>query len=101
MDHEIEGLEARARLGQLDVARALQELAPALTGWREILRANTVRGRQILRKLIVGPIVMEPLPEVHGYKWTGQLNGGAVLEGAKKYLWCRGGRTSGYFYGSA
>jgi peptidoglycan hydrolase CwlO-like protein len=30
LDAEIEGLEARARHGQLDVARALRELEPAL-----------------------------------------------------------------------
>lgn len=46
--------------------------------------------RQILWKLIVKPIVMEPLPEVHGYRWRGELNGGAVLEGTQNYLWCRG-----------
>jgi site-specific DNA recombinase len=91
MDKEIAGLEARARLGQLDVARALQELEPALAAWRGILRGNPVRARQILRKLIVKPIVMEPLPDVHGYRWRGELNGGAVLEGTRRYQsWCRG-----------
>ena len=34
--------------------------------------------------------VMEPLPDDHGYRWHGQLNGGAVLEGTEKYLGCRG-----------
>lgn len=91
LDGEIAAFETRARLGHLDVARALRELEPALAAWREILRGNPARARQILRKLIVGPVVMEPLPEAHGYRWKGQLNGGAVLEGAQKYLWCRGG----------
>ena len=76
------------------MARALRELEPALAAWRGILRGNPVRARQILRKLIVGPIVMEPLPELHGYNWKGQLNGGAVLEGVKKYLWCRGSESN-------
>lgn len=49
-----------------------------------------MRARGILRKVIVGPVVIEPLPVVHGYRWRGQLNGGAVLEGVEKYLGCRG-----------
>ena len=89
-DTEIAGLEARAHLGHLDVARALRDLEPALAAWRDILRGNPVRARQLLRKLIVGPVVMTPMPEVHAYRWKGQLNGGAVFEGAKKYLGCRG-----------
>ncbi len=32
---------------------------------------------------------MEPLPDDHGYRWHGQLNGGVVLEGAEEYLGCR------------
>ncbi len=90
LDGEIAGFEARARLAHLDVARALKELEPALAAWRDILRGNPVRARQVLRKLVAGPIMMTPMPEVHGYRWKGQLNGGAVLEGAQKYLWCRG-----------
>ena len=90
LDGETGGLEARARLAQLDVARALRELEPALAAWRDILRGNAIRARQILRKLVVGRVVMTPMPEVHGYRWKGQLNGGAVLEGAQKYLSCRG-----------
>ncbi len=90
LDGEIAAIEAQTRLGHLDVARTLQELEPALAAWRDILRGNPVRARQILRKLVVGPVVMEPMPKVHGYRWRGQLNGGAVLEGSQKYLGCRG-----------
>ncbi len=90
LDGEIAAVEARGRLGQLDVARAVSEVEPALAAWKDILRGNPVRARQVLRKLVAGPIVMEPLPEVHGYRWQGQLNGGAALEGAQKYLGCRG-----------
>jgi hypothetical protein len=86
MDGKIAAVEARRRLGQLDVARALRGLEPALAAWREILRGSLVRARQVLRTLIVGPVVMEPMPEAHGYRWKGQLNGGAVLEGTQKYL---------------
>jgi len=72
------------------VARALRELEPALAAWRKILRGNPIRARQVLRKLVVGPIQMEPMPEFHGYRWKGRLNGVTVLEGSQKYLWCRG-----------
>jgi hypothetical protein len=51
--------------------------------WREILRGDLVRARQALKKIVAGPVVIEPLPEVHGYRWKGQLNGGAVLEGTQ------------------
>ncbi len=54
-DAEIVAVEARGRLEHLDVARAIRDLEPALAAWREILRGNPVRARQILRKLIVGP----------------------------------------------
>ena len=90
VDREIATAEERIRLGHLDVARVLRELEPVLAAWREELHGHPVQARQTLRKLVVGPIVMEPLPEVHGYRWRGELNGGAVLEGEKKYLWCRG-----------
>jgi site-specific DNA recombinase len=90
LDAEIAAQETRGHLGQLDVARKVRELEPALPSWEELLRGNPVRARQLLRKLIVGPVVMEPLPEVHGYHWEGHLNGGAVLEGTEKYLGCRG-----------
>jgi len=33
---------------------------------------------------------MEPLPQVHGYRWRSELNGGTLLKGAKNYRWCRG-----------
>ncbi len=65
-------------------------LEPALAAWKEILRGNPVRARQVLQKIIAEPIVMEPLPEVQGYRGTGTLNGGAVLEGTQKYLHVRG-----------
>jgi hypothetical protein len=90
LDGEMADRESRARLGQLNVAQALQDLEPVLTAWRDILRGNLVRARQVLRKLVTEPIMMEPLPEVHGYRWKGTLNGGADLEGAQKYLGCRG-----------
>jgi hypothetical protein len=90
LDEEITTLEKRARTGQLDVARALREVESALAAWREILRGDPVRACEALRKLVLGPILMEPLPEIHGYRWRGELNGGAVLEGAQKYPWCRG-----------
>ncbi len=90
LDAQVAAVESRAHLGQLDVARALRDLEPALVAWKEILRGNPVRARQVLRKIVAGPIVMEPLPEVHGYRWTGKLNGGAVLEGAQKWSQVRG-----------
>ncbi len=90
LDREIALVEERSRLGHLDVARALRELKPVLASWRDTLHGNPVRAREVLRKLVMGPIVMEPLPVLHGYRWRGQLNGGAVLEGTQKYLGCRG-----------
>jgi hypothetical protein len=90
LDREIALTEERSQLGRLDVARALRELKPVLASWRETLYGDPVPAREVLRKLIMGPIVMEPLPALHGYRWRGRLNGGAVLEGTEKYLGCRG-----------
>ncbi len=61
-----------------------------LAAWKDILRGNPVRARQVLKKIVAGPIRMEPLPEVQGYRWQGQLNGGAVSEGTQKHLKVRG-----------
>ena len=82
LDGQIAALEGRADLARLDVAKALRELAPALAAWRDILRGNAVRARQVLRKLIVGPVVMTP--QADGYAWTGTLNGGAAIASAQK-----------------
>ncbi len=68
-----------------------------LAAWKDILRGNPIRARQVLKQLVVGPIRMEPMPKVHGYRWKGQLNGGSVLEGMQKYLWCRGTGAQGIF----
>ena len=77
-----------------NVARAIRrDLGPALATWREILRGNPVRARQLLRKIIAEPIGMEPLPECKGYRWMGTLNGGAVLTGAQKTVSGPGART--------
>ena len=89
----IAAVEARGHLGHLEVARAVHEMEPALVAWKDILRRNPVRARQVLKKVVAGPIRMEPLPKVQGYRWQGQLNGGAVLEGAQKYLKVRGSGT--------
>ena len=93
LDGAIAAVEARGSLGRLDVARAVRELEPALVAWTDILRGNPVRARQVLKKIVRGPIRMEPLPGVQGYRWQGQLNGGAVLEGTQKYLQVRGTGT--------
>ncbi len=90
LDGAIAAVEARGGLGSLDVARAVRDLEPALVAWKDILRGNPVRARQVLKKIVAGPIRMEPLPAGQGYRWQGQLHGGAVLEGAEKYLKVRG-----------
>ncbi len=61
-----------------------------LAAWKDILRGTPIRARQVLRKLVAGPIRMEPMSKVHEYRWKGQLNGGAVLEGAQNSLGRRG-----------
>jgi hypothetical protein len=39
-----------------------------LAAWKDILRGNPIRARQVLKKLVVGPIRMEPMPKVHEYR---------------------------------
>jgi len=90
MDKEIEGLEARALLGQLDVARALRALEPPPRRLAGYPAGESRPGPADPSQTDCGADCDEPLPEVHGYKWKGQLNGGAVLEGTQRYRWCRG-----------
>ena len=90
LDAEVTGIELRLRAGQLDVHRALRGCAPGLAAWRGMLRGNPAAAKQILRKIVAEPSVMESHPEVQGYRWKGKLNSGALLEGAQKYLGCQG-----------
>jgi hypothetical protein len=81
------GEESEKEAGSVNenVAWAIRDLEPALAAWWDILRGNPVRARQSLRKLVIGPVVMEPLPKVHGYRRrrNRKLNGGTVLEGTQ------------------
>jgi hypothetical protein len=55
----------------LDVREIEKELSGRLVDWRGLLRANVQQARQVLRKLIVGRLVVTPNEDRTEFKVTG------------------------------
>jgi site-specific DNA recombinase len=67
------------------------KLEALLADWRGCLTADPVVGRQVLRKLLVGPLTVTPRPE-GGFAWTGTATfsramGGILGAGADDERW--------------
>ena len=48
--------------------------------WRGLLTANVAQARQILRKILDGPLQMTPLKDGSGVRLTGRANYGKVVQ---------------------
>jgi hypothetical protein len=48
--------------------------ATLLTEWRDLLGAEPIRARQIVRKVVVGRMVFEPNPASGLYQFTGRAS---------------------------
>lgn len=63
-----------------DRERMRREARARLRDWRSLLRRQPAQGRQILRKILEGPIGFAPAPE-GGYTFAGKVNYGKVFGG--------------------
>src|SRR5262249_22938704 len=66
----------------LDTARLKRDLRERLQDVRGLLGRHPTQARQMLRKLLVGKIAMEPVvePDRMGYRLTGRLSYGRILQ---------------------
>jgi site-specific DNA recombinase len=90
----LEHLDGLAKQPRLDPTRLQQELARRLTEWRELLNAEPVKARQIVRKLLEGRLVFEPQPETGVYTFTGKASYGRLLSGVVQNVWCPRGDSN-------
>jgi hypothetical protein len=77
-------LEALARGGPVDADRVQADLAVRVTDWRTMAARNVAQGRQVLRKLLRGRVVLTPCEdgtcELSGQADYGKLFAGIVLQ---------------------
>jgi site-specific DNA recombinase len=65
----------------IDVNAIRAKLEARLTEWRELLRQQVTQTRQMLRKILDGPVTLTPLPDGSGVRVEGQAAYGKILEG--------------------
>jgi hypothetical protein len=72
-----------ARSIRLDRAHVERQVASRLADWQAFLRLNVVQTRQLLRKILEGPIVFQPVmsEELRGYRFNGRASFGKLLAG--------------------
>lgn len=77
----VDGLGRAARSGMIPELRAT--LRERLEAWQGLLRSNPVEARPILRRLLVGRLVLTPtqLPAGRFYEFTGTATYGELLSG--------------------
>ncbi|MGH7342011.1 MAG: hypothetical protein ACREKH_16090, partial [Candidatus Rokuibacteriota bacterium] len=80
---ELERLATEDRVAALDASQIKRDLAKRVSDVKALLGRHTPQGRQMLRKLLEGKIVLEPLAhgERRGYRLSRQLNVGRLLQG--------------------
>jgi hypothetical protein len=76
---QAEHLDGLSRAPQLDQAEVAAELRRRLDDWKGLLKAEPVKARQILRRLVVRRLKFTPTPE--GYRFDGLATYGRLLSG--------------------
>jgi hypothetical protein len=82
LDSQIARLAQRAALQRVDWGTVRAQLEARVMDWRGLLSANVSHARQLLRKLLVGPIRLTPTaddPRVYRFEATVSL--GKLLTG--------------------
>lgn len=94
----IEQLAGLALAPRLKPSALSAELALRLTEWRDLLGAEPIRARQIVRKVVVGRMVFEPNPASGLYQFTGQASYGRLFSGIVPVQdrWCPRGSLPGH-----
>jgi len=80
---ELEGLANAERVAALDASQISRDLAVRVSHAKALLARHTPQARQLLRTLLDGKILMEPVLDDtrRGYRLSGQLNVGRLLQG--------------------
>ena len=76
--------QAPADLNELDLKRLERDLSARLLRFKDLIHANVSVARQALRKLLVGPAVLEPVDG--GYTIRGNTCVGALFPSAREVL---------------
>ena len=85
---EMARLAAPAAFAELSSARLQRELAAEMERWREALYGDVPLARQVLRKLLSGPVWLEP--QQKGYRLRGATRLGPLLPDSVKMASPRG-----------
>jgi site-specific DNA recombinase len=91
---KLEHLDGLAKLPRLDSATLKGELNQRLDEWRDLLGAEPVKARQIVRKLVDGRLVFEPNAEQHLYTFKGTASYGRLLSGVVQNVVCPRGDSN-------
>ena len=79
VDLEAQLATAEHLVASIDVSAIRATLERRLVEWRATLQAQVTQARQILRRVLDGPVVLTPTPD--GVRLDGQATYGKVLEG--------------------
>jgi len=80
---ELEKLASAEQVAALDASQIKRDLGERVEDVKALLGRHTPEARQMLRKLLDGKVVMEPVVEDarRGYRLSGRLNVGRLLQG--------------------
>lgn len=82
LDAEVARLAQRAALQRVDWGTVRTQLEARVADWRGLLGANVSHARQLLRKLLVGPVRLTPTsPEQSAYRFEATISVGKLLAG--------------------
>ena len=91
IEAELARRQAAPVLGTLDLTTLEQDVGEQLGRFAALLRGNIPRARQALKKLLVDRVDFSPVDSGTGrktYRFRGELNYGAVLQGSGIYAGC-------------
>ena len=77
-------LDRDARIGASAPAAVRANLEARLVDWRALLQRNVVQGRQILSKLLVGPLTCAPRGDAYEIRGVGTI--GKLLSGVVRMV---------------
>ena len=83
MAREIPTLKAAGQAARIDWPKVEHQLPAKLEDWKQLLRRHVPQARQVLKRLLAGPIVFTPHREDGSryYAFTAPINLGRLLTG--------------------
>ena len=81
LTRQLAAFDRQADRGDLDLRRLRRDLIKRLEDCRALFSRNVPQARQILRKLLQGPVLFTPQAERKGYRFSGRVSVGRLLGG--------------------